>query len=82
MCDHDSTGDRTQVQKIGWEPLSGQPDRPLGRSGKWSPRLGGVLVRYALRQLIGEDAFHAVERAFLGRHHDNSATLVRRPGLW
>lgn len=36
--------------------------------------LGGVLVLYALRQLIGEDAFHAVECAFLARYRDSSAT--------
>lgn len=36
--------------------------------------LGGVLVLYALRQLIGEDAFHAVERAFLARHRNSSAS--------
>ncbi|MET8975698.1 M1 family metallopeptidase [Streptomyces sp. NPDC004539] len=38
--------------------------------------LGGVLVLYALRQLIGEDAFHAVERAFLARHRDSSASTA------
>lgn len=35
---------------------------------------GGVLVLYALRQLVGEDVFHAVERCFLDRHHNSSAT--------
>jgi aminopeptidase N len=35
---------------------------------------GGVLVLYALRQLIGEDVFHAVERCFLDRHRNSSAT--------
>ncbi|MER6960826.1 M1 family metallopeptidase [Streptomyces sp. NPDC000618] len=35
---------------------------------------GGVLVLYALRQLIGEDAFHTVERTFLARHRDSSAS--------
>ncbi|MFE0515844.1 M1 family metallopeptidase, partial [Streptomyces sp. NPDC058964] len=36
--------------------------------------LGGVLVLYAFRELVGEDAFHAVERAFLDRFRDRSAT--------
>ncbi|WP_329222848.1 M1 family metallopeptidase [Streptomyces sp. NBC_01485] len=36
--------------------------------------VGGVLVLYALRQLIGEDAFHAVERAFLARFRNSSAS--------
>ena len=36
--------------------------------------VGGVLVLYALRQLIGEDTFHAVERAFLARYRDSAAT--------
>ncbi|MGW1558085.1 M1 family metallopeptidase [Streptomyces sp. NPDC002144] len=35
---------------------------------------GGVLVLYALRQLVGEDVFHAVERCFLDRHRNSSAT--------
>ncbi|MET7685445.1 M1 family metallopeptidase [Streptomyces sp. NPDC005423] len=38
--------------------------------------LGGVLVLYALRQLVGEDTFHAVERAFLARHRDSTATTA------
>ncbi|MFC9126523.1 M1 family metallopeptidase [Streptomyces sp. NPDC057099] len=36
--------------------------------------LGGVLVLYALRQQIGEAAFSAVERAFLERHRDATAS--------
>nr|WSY49873.1 M1 family metallopeptidase [Streptomyces sp. NBC_00886] len=36
--------------------------------------LGGVLVLYALREFIGEDAFHAVERDFLARYRDSAAT--------
>ncbi|MCI3278087.1 M1 family metallopeptidase [Streptomyces cylindrosporus] len=36
--------------------------------------LGGVLVLYAFRELVGEDTFHAVERAFLDRHRGSSAT--------
>ncbi|MEV6118451.1 M1 family metallopeptidase [Streptomyces sp. NPDC052109] len=36
--------------------------------------LGGVLVLYAFRQLVGEDVFHAVERAFLDRFRGCSAT--------
>jgi aminopeptidase N len=36
--------------------------------------LGGVLVLYAFRQLVGEDVFHAVERAFLDRFRNSSAT--------
>ncbi|MEU9390050.1 M1 family metallopeptidase [Streptomyces sp. NPDC048324] len=35
---------------------------------------GGVLVLYALRQVVGEDVFHAVERAFLDRYRNSSAT--------
>ena len=35
---------------------------------------GGVLVLYALRQLVGEDTFHAVERGFLDRFRNSSAT--------
>ncbi|MFG2358859.1 M1 family metallopeptidase [Streptomyces sp. NPDC048521] len=36
--------------------------------------LGGVLVLYAFRQLVGEDVFSAVERAFLERFRDSSAS--------
>ncbi|WP_328350919.1 M1 family metallopeptidase [Streptomyces sp. NBC_00445] len=36
--------------------------------------LGGVLVLYALRNEIGESAFNAVERAFLDRFRNSSAS--------
>ncbi|MGW0880292.1 M1 family metallopeptidase [Streptomyces sp. NPDC002671] len=36
--------------------------------------LGGVLVLYAFRQLVGEDVFHDVERTFLDRFRGGSAT--------
>jgi len=36
--------------------------------------LGGVLVLYALRQAVGEDVFSAIERTFLDRHRNSSAT--------
>ncbi|MER5604052.1 M1 family metallopeptidase [Streptomyces sp. NPDC002265] len=36
--------------------------------------VGGVLVLYALRELVGEDVFHAIERAFLDRYRNSSAT--------
>ncbi|SDM35109.1 Peptidase family M1 [Streptomyces sp. cf386] len=36
--------------------------------------LGGVLVLYALRNLVGEAAFNALERAFLARYRNSSAT--------
>ncbi|OLZ70254.1 zinc metalloprotease [Streptomyces sp. IMTB 2501] len=35
---------------------------------------GGVLVLYALRQVVGEDVFHTIERAFLDRYRNSSAT--------
>ncbi|MHC3467575.1 M1 family metallopeptidase [Streptomyces sp. 7R007] len=35
---------------------------------------GGVLVLYALRRLVGEDVFHAIERRFLDRYRNSSAT--------
>ncbi|MEU1165706.1 M1 family metallopeptidase [Streptomyces sp. NPDC005921] len=38
--------------------------------------LGGVLVLYALRELVGEDAFHAVERTFLNRFRRRSASTA------
>lgn len=36
--------------------------------------LGGVLVLYALRNLVGEQAFNALERAFLDRFRNSSAS--------
>lgn len=36
--------------------------------------LGGVLVLYAFRQLVGEDVFHAVERTFLECFRNSSAS--------
>ncbi|MEY9996240.1 aminopeptidase N [Streptomyces sp. V4I8] len=38
--------------------------------------LGGVLVLYALRNLVGEDAFTALERAFLARYRNSSASTA------
>ncbi|MGW3171422.1 M1 family metallopeptidase [Streptomyces sp. NPDC001153] len=35
---------------------------------------GGVLVLYVLRQVVGEDVFHAVERGFLDRYRNSSAS--------
>jgi aminopeptidase N len=36
--------------------------------------LGGVLVLYALRNLVGEQSFNALERAFLARYRNASAS--------
>ncbi|MER5430070.1 M1 family metallopeptidase [Streptomyces sp. NPDC002588] len=58
-----------------WRRTSGPVAAPNAANLFDSQRyLGGVLVLYALRQLIGEDAFHAVERAFLARFRDSSAS--------
>ncbi|WP_433454361.1 M1 family metallopeptidase [Streptomyces sp. CA-142005] len=38
--------------------------------------LGGVLVLYAFRELVGEDVFHAVERTFLDRFRNSSASTA------
>ncbi|MFF7981585.1 hypothetical protein ACFZDK_21050 [Streptomyces sp. NPDC007901] len=38
--------------------------------------LGGVLVLYALRELVGEDAFHTVEGTFLNRFRRRSASTA------
>jgi len=36
--------------------------------------LGGVLVLYALRELVGETVFSSIERTFLERHRDSTAS--------
>ncbi|NUT31185.1 MAG: M1 family peptidase, partial [Streptomyces sp.] len=38
--------------------------------------LGGVLVLYALRNLVGESAFNALERTFLDRYRNSSASTA------
>ncbi|WP_340374506.1 M1 family metallopeptidase [Streptomyces sp. SS7] len=58
-----------------WRRSSGPVAAPNAANLFDSQRyLGGVLVLYALRQLIGEGAFHAVERAFLARFRNSSAS--------
>jgi aminopeptidase N len=58
-----------------WRRTSGPVAAPNAANLFDSQRyLGGVLVLYALRQLVGEDAFHAVERTFLARFRDSSAS--------
>ncbi|MFJ6983059.1 MULTISPECIES: M1 family metallopeptidase [unclassified Streptomyces] len=58
-----------------WRRTSGPVAAPNAANLFDSQRyLGGVLVLYALRNLIGEDRFHAVERLFLARHRDGHAS--------
>ncbi|MBC2900614.1 M1 family metallopeptidase [Streptomyces cupreus] len=58
-----------------WRATSGPVAAPNAVNLFDSQRyLGGVLVLYALRQAVGEDAFHAIERAFLARYRDASAS--------
>ncbi|MFJ2608225.1 M1 family metallopeptidase [Streptomyces sp. NPDC087425] len=58
-----------------WRATSGPVAAPNEATLFDSQRyLGGVLVLYALRNEIGEDVFNAVERAFLTRFRNRSAT--------
>jgi aminopeptidase N len=58
-----------------WRRDSGPVAKPTAATLFDSQRyLGGVLVLYALRQQIGEAAFTAVERAFLERYRDSTAS--------
>ncbi|MFH8799224.1 M1 family metallopeptidase [Streptomyces sp. NPDC017936] len=58
-----------------WRRTSGPVAAPNAANLFDSQRyLGGVLVLYALRRLVGEDAFHAVERTFLARFRNSSAS--------
>ncbi|QOV33917.1 M1 family metallopeptidase [Streptomyces ferrugineus] len=54
-----------------WGPVAAPNAENLFESQRY---LGGVLVLYALRNLVGEVAFNALERAFLARHRDSSAS--------
>ena len=56
-----------------WRNSSGPVASPNAANLFDSQRyLGGVLVLYALRQAVGEDAFNALERTFLQRFRDTS----------
>ncbi|CAM5741329.1 Aminopeptidase N OS=Streptomyces alboniger OX=132473 GN=CP975_05295 PE=3 SV=1 [Streptomyces alboniger] len=58
-----------------WRKTSGPVAAPNATNLFDSQRyLGGVLVLYALRQLIGESVFGSVERAFLERYRNSAAT--------
>ncbi|MFD3496962.1 M1 family metallopeptidase [Streptomyces sp. NPDC058676] len=58
-----------------WRKTSGPVASPNAANLFDSQRyLGGVLVLYALRQAVGEDVFHAIERRFLERYRDSSAS--------
>jgi aminopeptidase N len=58
-----------------WRKTSGPVAAPDAANLFDSQRhLGGVLVLYALRRQVGEAAFDALERAFLERYRNSSAT--------
>jgi aminopeptidase N len=58
-----------------WRKTSGPVASPNAANLFDSQRyLGGVLVLYALRQLVGETVFGSIERAFLERHRNSSAS--------
>ncbi|MET9390203.1 M1 family metallopeptidase [Streptomyces sp. NPDC006624] len=65
----------TYAQGDQWRLTSGPVAAPDAVNLFDSQRyLGGVLVLYALRQQVGEAAFNALERAFLARHRDSTAS--------
>ncbi|NEA99210.1 M1 family metallopeptidase [Streptomyces sp. SID13726] len=65
----------TYVRGDQWRRTSGPVAAPNAANLFDSQRyLGGVLVLYALRQQVGETVFTAIERTFLERHRDSSAT--------
>lgn len=58
-----------------WRKTSGPVASPNAANLFDSQRyLGGVLVLYALRQLVGETVFNGIERTFLERFRNSSAT--------
>jgi aminopeptidase N len=58
-----------------WRKTSGPVASPNAANLFDSQRyLGGVLVLYALRQLVGETVFAAVERTFLERYRNSAAS--------
>ncbi|QDI68649.1 zinc metalloprotease [Streptomyces calvus] len=65
----------------GWRADGGPPAAPKApepgrRTGIFRPNVyaGGALVLYALRQEIGRSAFERLERAWVTRHRDGTAT--------
>jgi aminopeptidase N len=54
-----------------WGPVAAPNEANLFEGQRY---LGGVLVLYALRNLVGEQAFNALERAFLARYRNSSAS--------
>ncbi|MFH0520689.1 M1 family metallopeptidase [Streptomyces sp. M41] len=56
-----------------WGPVAAPNAVNLFESQRY---LGGVLVLYALRNLVGEDAFDALERRFLARYRNSSASTA------
>ncbi|MEU4165544.1 M1 family metallopeptidase [Streptomyces sp. NPDC026665] len=60
-----------------WRASSGPVAAPNAANLFDSQRyLGGVLVLYALRELVGEDVFNRIERTFLERHRNSAATTA------
>ncbi|MGW4087849.1 M1 family metallopeptidase [Streptomyces sp. NPDC004822] len=65
----------TYAQGDQWRRTSGPVAAPNAANLFDSQRyLGGVLVLYALRNLVGEATFNALERTFLARHRNASAS--------
>ena len=56
-----------------WGPVAAPTQANLFEGQRY---LGGVLVLYALRNLVGESAFNALERAFLDRYRNSSASTA------
>ncbi|WP_371543189.1 M1 family metallopeptidase [Streptomyces sp. NBC_00554] len=60
-----------------WRKSSGPVAAPNAANLFDSQRyLGGVLVLYALRELVGEDVFSRIERTFLERYRDSAASTA------
>ncbi|WP_369250885.1 M1 family metallopeptidase [Streptomyces sp. R41] len=60
-----------------WRQSSGPVAAPNAANLFDSQRyLGGVLVLYALREVVGEDVFNRIERTFLERHRNSAATTA------
>ncbi|MEU5520709.1 M1 family metallopeptidase [Streptomyces sp. NPDC047860] len=60
----------------GGPPASPRPAEPGRKIGIFRPNVyaGGALVLYALRQEIGRTAFERLEREWVTRHHDGTAS--------
>ncbi|MGC9496138.1 M1 family metallopeptidase [Streptomyces sp. WG7] len=74
----DAYGASDRWRTAGGPPAAPEPPAPGDKTGIFRPNVydGAALVLYALRQEIGRPAFERVEREWVTRHRDGTATTA------